>query len=135
MFRILWTAALAIRVRPHTLHRFHQARGAVHDDEQRGPEPAAHEVLQETEPRVVRFPRPEIEMQEHRAAVVEQGVGREHALFLVRALARRVILAIQKDVDHWQLTKVAPPPRLEVLIQLLRHPAHVRVCSRSGTCG
>ena len=62
-------------------------------------------------------------MQQHGAAVLQQRIGREHALFLVRPLARRVILPVEKQVDDRQLAQIPPPPRIEVLIQLLRDAA------------
>jgi hypothetical protein len=58
-------------------------------------------------------------MQEHGPAILQERIGREHALLLIGALARRVILAVEERVDDRQLAEVAPPARVEVLIQLL----------------
>ncbi len=63
-------------------------------------------------------------MQQHRAPVFEQRIRREHALFLVRALARGVILPVEEQIDDRQITQVASAPRVELLIELLRHAAH-----------
>jgi hypothetical protein len=53
------------------LTAFHQPGRAVHHDQQRIAEAARHQVLQKTEPRVGRFPRPEIEVPPHGLAVFQ----------------------------------------------------------------
>jgi hypothetical protein len=53
--------ALAIGARPDAIDRFHQTGRAVHHDEQRLGQAAPHQVLQKTEPRIVRFPRSDVE--------------------------------------------------------------------------
>src|SRR5439155_27037760 len=69
-------------------------------------------------------------MQQHRAAVFEQRIRREHALFLVRALARGVILPVEEQIHDRQITQVAPAPGVEFLIQLLCHAAHRALLKR-----
>ncbi len=53
---------------------------------------AGDQVLQNTEPGVTGFPRPEIQMQEHGTSIFQQRIGRQHDFLLIRALTRRMVL-------------------------------------------
>ena len=90
-------ASLAVRVRPHPLDRLHQSGRPVHDDQQRIAHPPGDQVLQKTEPRIIRFSLAHIHVQQHRRAVFEERIGGEHAFLLIGPLPRGVILAIEAE--------------------------------------
>jgi hypothetical protein len=46
-----------------------------------------------------------------------------------------VILPIEKQIDDSQLTQIAPTPRLEVLIELLRHATDRALAQPAATEG